>query len=261
MADPLERAWDAYSEGRLEDVLERLGDCATDDAARYQLECLVRVELADLAGARGALERAQALGADPAEVGQVQATAWLALYEWRVADARAALEALLADERTPEVLDRLALCLELEHDFAGADRLLAEAERLDPEVFPRPPRLSEGEFDAVVRRAIGRIEGPYAKALETTAVIVEAVPWRELLAGGDVAETPPDLLGLFVGPSELDGHESAEMPPTIFLFQRNIERASRDQDDLSEQIEVTLYHEFAHLLGFDEEGVDEIGLA
>jgi len=74
---------------------------------------------------------------------------------------------------------------------------------------------------------------------------------------------PPDLLGLYVG-MPLSGHEghegAAELPPTIFLFQRNIERACVDEDELREEIVVTLYHELGHALGFDEDGVDAMGL-
>jgi predicted Zn-dependent protease with MMP-like domain len=33
-----------------------------------------------------------------------------------------------------------------------------------------------------------------------------------------------------------------------------------DRAELVEQIEVTLLHELGHYLGFDEDGVDELGL-
>ena len=73
--------------------------------------------------------------------------------------------------------------------------------------------------------------------------------------------TPPDLLGLFTGSSRLEGSdEDLELPPTIYLFQRNLERFARDLGELREQIRITLYHEIAHRLGFEEEGVDAMGL-
>ena len=76
------------------------------------------------------------------------------------------------------------------------------------------------------------------------------------------AETPPDMLGLFVGASELDRatYDSNSLPPRIFLFQRNIERASRDARELVSETRITLFHEIGHMLGFDEAGVAALGL-
>jgi predicted Zn-dependent protease with MMP-like domain len=78
----------------------------------------------------------------------------------------------------------------------------------------------------------------------------------------DPSETPPDVLGLFVGSSELeisDG-ESARLPRRIFLFQRNLERFAHSRQELVEEIRVTLFHEIGHMLGFDEAGVEAMGL-
>jgi len=78
----------------------------------------------------------------------------------------------------------------------------------------------------------------------------------------DPSETPPTCSGLFAGTSELERseYETGALPPRIFLFQRNLERACRTHADLLEQIRVTLYHEVGHMLGFDERGVAELGL-
>jgi predicted Zn-dependent protease with MMP-like domain len=88
------------------------------------------------------------------------------------------------------------------------------------------------------------------------------MPSVELIDPSAPEDVPPDVLGLFVGASALERstEDSLELPPSIHLFQRNLERASRDQGELLREIQTTLYHELGHLLGFDEHGVAELGL-
>ena len=82
------------------------------------------------------------------------------------------------------------------------------------------------------------------------------------LLGAPGSGHPPTTLGLFVGASlpEQETSSPGGLRPTIFLFQRNIQRDCRDHADVREQIRVTLYHELGHALGFDEEGVEAMGL-
>ena len=58
--------------------------------------------------------------------------------------------------------------------------------------------------------------------LERTAVVVDPMPTAGLV-GAPESGHPPDLLGLFVGLPfhEHDASPGGELPPTIFLFQRN----------------------------------------
>jgi predicted Zn-dependent protease with MMP-like domain len=90
--------------------------------------------------------------------------------------------------------------------------------------------------------------------------VIDPMPSAELVGAPGLGH-PPDLLGLFTGaPIAERGLVTGELPATIFLFQRNLERVSRNRDELLDEIRTTLYHELGHALGFDEEGVDELGL-
>ncbi len=111
-------------------------------------------------------------------------------------------------------------------------------------------------FDALVAQAARALPDRYREELQRIAVVVEPRPRRHL---GE----PPDLLGLFVGPQVGDSDETraGALPPTIILFQRNLERAAQDRDELFDEIRVTLYHELAHALGFEEDDVADMGLA
>ena len=53
---------------------------------------------------------------------------------------------------------------------------------------------------------------------------------------------------------------SGELPPAIFLYQKNLERSCRTRAELIEQIEVTVLHEVGHLVGLDEDDLEARGL-
>jgi predicted Zn-dependent protease with MMP-like domain len=51
-----------------------------------------------------------------------------------------------------------------------------------------------------------------------------------------------------------------QLPPSIVLFQTNLERFARSRAELEEEIRVTLVHEVGHFLGLDEDELYERGL-
>lgn len=264
-ADPLELAWTTLEEGDAAMALQiarsvPAGD-TTDRVGRWILEAMAQLELGELEEARRALAQA----GDPEDPDGDPDVTWtaaeIALRGWELERARALFELCAARDPTPAVYGRLALLDELDGEFDAAERRFAEAERLDPEGWPRPERIGADAFDAAVEEASRELPPAFRDALEEVAILVEPMPDRRL-GRVDPLETPPDLLGLFVGSSHLerDVTEGLELPPTIHLYQRNLERVAADRDELVQEIRVTLFHEFAHLLGFDEEGVAELGL-
>lgn len=252
----LEAAAAALDEGRPEAALAALEGVEGPDAALLAGWALLDLGRLDEAEGRLAAAREQL---PPHDLDLCWLAAELDLASWRIEPARVGF-AVLPPE--PAFLERLALCLDLEGDTAGADEALAEAARRDPEGPPPPPRLDEGAFDAVVAGAVADLSPEFRAALDRCRLVTEPMPFPNLAPPGDPGAVPPDLFGLFTGP---DLHELAEdhgalLPPTIYLFQRNLERACLDADSLREQIRITLYHELGHLLGLDEDQVDAMGL-
>ena len=119
--------------------------------------------------------------------------------------------------------------------------------------------MSDREFDAVLQDVIAELPDEFAAVLDEVPVIVDLRPSKEI---ADAMEAPDELLGLFLGPSQIDGSAMDGMPETsvILLFQRHLERECATRDELAEQIRVTLLHELGHYIGFDEDGLDRIGL-
>jgi len=257
----LDEAWNALDAGDPERALELSRAAEEDLPETWVLRATASLDLDDLDGARAAAAKAAELEDADQDVELLCVQAEIALRDWETETAREKLERAGADGDSPFVLAKLALVADLAGDFGRADRLLRDAQRLDAQNFPLPPRLSECEMEAVLRSAIEGLPEAFRRALDHVAVLVEPMPRREL-CGDDLRETPPDILGLFTGASlaERAEGEGFDLPPTIHVFQRNVERTCTDRAELAEQIRVTLYHELGHYLGFDEEGVADMGL-
>ncbi len=73
------------------------------------------------------------------------------------------------------------------------------------------------------------------------------------------AELDPDLLGLFDGPTREEiALGNTELPPRIILYSENLwDEAEGDPARFEEEVEITLFHELGHYLGFDEEDLVE----
>lgn len=192
---------------------------------------------------------------------------WLAkalFLQWRFAEAEAALAA------ARELPDAIVDC----HEIAGllaehrgrledADHCFELAAAIAPEKYPIPVRMTRAEFDREVRKAARQLPREFRKGLDRVPVVVQDLPHRELVADGG-EELAPDILGLFDGVPLPDTESMLDVPMRpnkIYLFQRNLERAALDRNDLVEQIRITLWHELGHYLGFEEEDMDDLGLA
>ena len=122
-------------------------------------------------------------------------------------------------------------------------------------------KLSEKEFDDIVRRAIKRIPGEIRDCLDNMLISVLPGPSKRMLkeSGLPPGET---LLGLYQGIPLID-RDSVSAPPlypdTIFLFQQPLEEMCESPEELEEEIEITVVHEVAHFLGMDEERLAELG--
>lgn len=184
---------------------------------------------------------------------------------WELDKAEERIGHLLASAPdNPELWNLLARL----HELAGrwdesrsADR---EAARLDPENYPLPVQLSEDELEEATRDALEQLPSAFQDLLNEVPIVIEDFPDREMSISSSEEELPvaPDTLGLFVGTSLLDRSffNALEAPGTIFLFKRNLERACPDHETLIQEITITLWHELAHFLGFEEEDMPRLGL-
>lgn len=258
--ETIEAAYAALAAGEPAEALRITEALPEDHAERYILRAEGWIDLAlENEAEREVAEAADLLGKDDGEVRYMRGR--LRVLQWRTAEARSELEGLQRDEYGAPLLALHALIEEIEGHFERADELYAEAAELDPEYASLPPRLTANAFEKRVAQAASALPSNFREAFERTAVIIDPMPTRKIL---DVKNTghPPDTLGVFVGAPLTDGEPApGDLPPTIFLFQRNLERCAENEVRLIEEIRTTLYHELGHALGFDEDGVEGLGLA
>lgn len=212
--------------------------------------------------------------ADPALLFYLRAVARFELVRFE----QARDDALRAVTVTPDLAEAHELLARIYEYLGQPEHALkhsAEARSIDPVAFTLPLEISDQEFQALVEESQGLVEAffkeklkavpdhlhrQFSEALDTPVLVVE-LPWREILTADD-PPLPPDLLGLFVGRSLLDrGHlDLPGVPEAIYLFRRNLLRCCADREELAREVRTTVQHELGHLLGFDEDDLDDLGL-
>ena len=121
-------------------------------------------------------------------------------------------------------------------------------------------RMGEADFARVVNQAIARIPAELRACLDNIVITVQDRPSAELLADLGL---PPDepLFGVYLGVPLTE--RSAMAPPlypdAIHIFQEVLEDYCASRAELLEEIEITVVHEIAHLFGFTDEYLAQLG--
>ncbi|WP_345893735.1 metallopeptidase family protein [Nocardioides sp. TF02-7] len=74
---------------------------------------------------------------------------------------------------------------------------------------------------------------------------------------------PYDLLGLYDGVAltRRDSTLGVELPDRIFIFRGPLLDMCEDEDELVDEIRITVVHEVAHHFGIDDDRLHELGYA
>ena len=110
--------------------------------------------------------------------------------------------------------------------------------------------IGEEDFYALVEEALAALPEELLDDLENVAIVVEDEP-------EDASET----LGVYEGTAltERDSSWFGMLPDRVVLFRGPLSRMCEDEDDLFEEIAITLVHEIGHYHGIDEKRLHELG--
>lgn len=250
-------------EGELEAARRALDELMTrrPDHPDLRIEdATLKLEVGEPDQALAALRGAER-SADPARFFYLRAATHheLSRFAEAEADALRSIAVYPGDPQAHELLSRVRDHL---GDPKGAAEASEAAAELDPENFPEPLEVSDEAFDAMVEKAVAELPEKVRSRLDDVPVLVQPLPTREML-GEERPPLSPDLLGLFVGRHVFAQQPTAVpgAPGTIFLFRRNLLRSCADLEELAREIRVTVQHEVGHLLGLDEDELEDWGLA
>ena len=213
----------------------------------------------DLEGALFLVRRALQCGGDLAISLAFEGQILLELGRFEESQRRLERAATL-DPESPHALYHLALVLERLGREDEAEECFIRADALDPKHYPRPVRLEPGLFEAAAREAIDDLPRSIREYVAHVPVLIEDFPSTDLVLNENVS---PQILGLFMGVPRAEASITGDAPDIdrVILFKRNLEKACREEDELIEQIQITVKHEIGHYLGLDEADLERLGLA
>jgi predicted Zn-dependent protease with MMP-like domain len=111
-------------------------------------------------------------------------------------------------------------------------------------------RMSPQRFDELVSDALDLIPPKLAAATDNMVVLVESRNVEE-----------PDLLGLYQGVAltERDSSYAGSLPDTITIYRDVLLEVCESEDEVVDEVAVTVIHEIAHHFGIDDDRLHELG--
>ena len=112
--------------------------------------------------------------------------------------------------------------------------------------------MTPERFEELVSDALDLIPPELAAAIDNVVVLV-----------ADRDPEDPELLGLYQGIAltERDSTYSGALPDTITIFRDSLLEICDTEDDVIEEVAITVIHEIAHHFGIDDDRLHELGWA
>jgi len=109
--------------------------------------------------------------------------------------------------------------------------------------------MDEDRFIDLVEQALAELPDPLWDRMSNVAVVVE-----------DANADEPDLLGLYEGIPQTERWDYAGvLPDKISVYRLPLCDMCADEDELIDEIQITVVHELAHHLGIDEDALHAMG--
>ena len=113
--------------------------------------------------------------------------------------------------------------------------------------------MSRERFEELVSEALDEVPAELAALIDNCVVLVE----------DDPPSHDPHLLGLYDGTPLTDRGAGYTMvlPDRITIFRNPTLAMCRDEDEVVEEVHITVVHEIAHHFGIDDDRLHDLGYA
>ena len=113
-----------------------------------------------------------------------------------------------------------------------------------------PVQMGPERFEDLVSAALDLIPPDLAAAMDNVVVLV-----------ADRHPQDPELLGLYEGIAltERDSSYAGALPDTVTIFRESLLEICETEQDVVEEVAITVIHEMAHHFGIDDERLHELG--
>lgn len=113
-----------------------------------------------------------------------------------------------------------------------------------------PVRMDPERFEDLVSEALDLIPADLAAAMDNVVVLVS-----------DRHPEDPELLGLYEGIAltERDSSYAGALPDTVTIFRESLLDICETEDEVVEEVAITVVHELAHHFGIDDQRLHELG--
>ncbi|QUQ69855.1 metallopeptidase family protein [Kutzneria sp. CA-103260] len=110
--------------------------------------------------------------------------------------------------------------------------------------------MTDQRFEELVGEALDLIPPRLAEAMDNVVILVE-----------DRNPEDPSLLGLYHGIAltERTSHYGFALPDRIFIYRRAILDICESEDDVIDEVAITVVHEIAHHFGIDDHTLHDLG--
>ncbi|AIU33629.1 MULTISPECIES: metallopeptidase family protein [Corynebacterium] len=113
-------------------------------------------------------------------------------------------------------------------------------------------QISDEHFEELVDQALSAIPESITEHITNLAILIE-----------DYAEDSPYILGLYHGVAltERSFDHAGFLPDTITIYKEALKKYCSSEEELVEQVRITVMHEIGHYFGLEEEDLHRLGYA
>ncbi|MGH9789189.1 MAG: metallopeptidase family protein [Candidatus Acidiferrales bacterium] len=122
--------------------------------------------------------------------------------------------------------------------------------------------MDRAKFERLVEEALAGLPARYRELLENVVIIVQGYPkgqGRVRSTSSEPGENEELLMGEFVGVPRTEKSVFEPGPPDqVFLYQKNIEAVCETEEEIREEVRLTLLHELGHFFGLEEDELEHL---